>query len=46
MREGRRGADRLRAVLADPPRYLNLLALLRVACELAATVLVTVACST
>ena len=42
-REGRRGAGRLREVLADPARYLNLLTLLRVACELVATVLVTVA---
>jgi CBS domain containing-hemolysin-like protein len=42
-REGRRGAGRLREVLADPARYLNLLTLLRVTCELVATVLVTVA---
>ena len=42
-REGRRGAARLRQVLDDPARYLNLLTLLRVAAELVATVLVTVA---
>ena len=42
-REGRRGAGRLREVLQDPARYLNLLTLLRVTCELVATVLVTVA---
>ncbi|MGZ4596709.1 MAG: CNNM domain-containing protein, partial [Actinomycetes bacterium] len=43
-REGRRGAKRLQQVVADPARYLNLLTLLRVACELGATVLVTVVC--
>jgi len=42
-REGRRGANRLRHILDDPARYLNLLTLLRVAAELLATVLVTVA---
>ena len=42
-RQGRRGAHRLRQVLDDPARYLNLLTLLRVAAELVATVLVTVA---
>ncbi|MDQ1626867.1 MAG: magnesium and cobalt exporter, family [Actinomycetota bacterium] len=41
-RQGRRGAHRLQQVVADPARYLNLLTLLRVACELVATVLVTV----
>ncbi|MGH3320594.1 MAG: hemolysin family protein [Streptosporangiaceae bacterium] len=40
--DGRRGADRLAHVLADPARYLNLVLLLRIVCELAATVLVTV----
>ncbi len=40
QREGRRGAASLLAVAADKPRYTNLLLLLRVACELAATVLV------
>jgi CBS domain containing-hemolysin-like protein len=43
-RAGRRGAGRLQQVVADPARYLNLLTLLRVACELVATVLVTVVC--
>jgi magnesium and cobalt exporter, CNNM family len=43
VKEGRRGADRLQQVLADPARYLNLLTLLRVTAELVATVLVTVA---
>ena len=43
-RQGRRGAARLQQVLADPARYLNVLTLLRVACELVATVLVTVVC--
>jgi CBS domain containing-hemolysin-like protein len=43
-REGRRGAARLQQVVADPARYLNVLTLLRVACELVATVLVTVVC--
>ena len=42
-REGRPGANRLRHILDDPARYLNLLTLLRVAAELLATVLVTVA---
>jgi CBS domain containing-hemolysin-like protein len=42
-REGRRGARRLQQVLADPAPYLNLLTLIRVSCELVATVLVTVA---
>ncbi|MCY7373763.1 MAG: hemolysin family protein [Spirochaetaceae bacterium] len=42
-REGRRGAGRLQQVLADAARYLNLLTLLRVSCELVATVLVAVA---
>jgi CBS domain containing-hemolysin-like protein len=41
-RQGRRGAAPLQQVVADPARYLNLLTLLRVACELVATVLVTV----
>jgi CBS domain containing-hemolysin-like protein len=43
-RQGRRGAARLQLVVADPARYLNVLTLLRVACELVATVLVTVVC--
>ena len=32
-RAGRRGAARLQQVVADPARYLNVLTLLRVACE-------------
>ncbi|MCI0688936.1 MAG: hemolysin family protein [Sporichthyaceae bacterium] len=40
--EGRTGATRLLAVVDDPPRYLNLALLLRVAAELTAAVLVTV----
>jgi CBS domain containing-hemolysin-like protein len=43
-RHGRRGAARLQLVLADPARYLNVLTLLRVACEMVATVLVAVVC--
>jgi CBS domain containing-hemolysin-like protein len=39
-REGRRGAVRLRAVLADTARYVNLLTLLRVVGELVATAFV------
>ncbi|SNT06870.1 Hemolysin, contains CBS domains [Streptosporangium subroseum] len=41
VRDGRRGAVRLQAIVADPPRYLNLLLLLRLSCELLATVIVT-----
>ncbi|TDD51330.1 HlyC/CorC family transporter [Nonomuraea terrae] len=40
-REARRGAARLRAIVTDPPRYLNLLLLLRLSCELVATVIAT-----
>ncbi|MGR6922484.1 hemolysin family protein [[Actinomadura] parvosata] len=40
-REGRRGAARLQAIVTDPPRYLNLLLLLRLSCELVATVIAT-----
>src|SRR5262245_40860477 len=43
-REDGRRARRLAEVVADPPRYLNLVLLLRVSCELAATVIVTVVC--
>jgi CBS domain containing-hemolysin-like protein len=43
-RQGRRGAARLQQVVADPARYLNVLTLLRVACEMVATVLVAVVC--
>ncbi|WP_084965072.1 hemolysin family protein [Thermoactinospora rubra] len=39
VREGRRGAGRLQAIVTDPPRYLNLLLLLRLSCELVATVI-------
>jgi CBS domain containing-hemolysin-like protein len=42
VREERPGALRLQKVLSEPPRYLNLLLLLRVACEIAAVSLVTV----
>ena len=37
----RRGARRLQAIVAEPPRYLNLLMLLRLSCELVATVIAT-----
>ncbi|TDE29633.1 HlyC/CorC family transporter [Nonomuraea mesophila] len=40
-RESRRGAARLQAIVTDPPRYLNLLLLLRLSCELVATVIAT-----
>ncbi len=40
-REGLRGASTLAAVIADRPRHTNLLLLLRIACELGATTLVT-----
>ena len=42
LREGRRGARTLRTVVADRARYTNLLLLLRVICEVTATVLVTI----
>jgi CBS domain containing-hemolysin-like protein len=41
VRQGRRGAERLAVVAADPTRYLNLALLVRVACEVASGVLVT-----
>ncbi len=41
VREDRRGAARLQAIVTDPPRYLNLLLLLRLSCELVATVIAT-----
>jgi CBS domain containing-hemolysin-like protein len=44
LRSGQAGAGHLLAVLSDRPRHVNLLLLLRLSCELAATVLVTVAC--
>jgi CBS domain containing-hemolysin-like protein len=43
VRAGRTGARQLAMVVADRPRHVNLLLLLQLACELAATVLVTVA---
>ncbi|WP_440898936.1 hemolysin family protein [Actinosynnema sp.] len=42
LRQGRPGAKQLMMVLGDRPRHVNLLLLLRLGCELAATVLVTV----
>jgi CBS domain containing-hemolysin-like protein len=42
VREERRGARTLRVVVADRARYTNLLLLLRVTCEVTATVLVTI----
>jgi CBS domain containing-hemolysin-like protein len=45
MRSGRTGARQLLAVVSERPRHINLLLLLRLGCELAATVLVTVACT-
>jgi CBS domain containing-hemolysin-like protein len=42
VRDGRRGADRVQRLLADPPHYLNVLLLLRVAAEMTATVFVAV----
>lgn len=42
LREQRRGARPLRAIVTDRARYTNLLLLLRVTCELTATVLVTI----
>ncbi|MBK5308252.1 MAG: HlyC/CorC family transporter [Frankiaceae bacterium] len=44
VREGRPGSARLQAVMADPPRSLNLLLLLRMICELAATGIVVAYC--
>ncbi|MCX2731599.1 hemolysin family protein [Saccharopolyspora sp. NFXS83] len=43
LRENRGGARQLALVLDDRPRHVNLLILLRLACELGATVLVAVA---
>jgi CBS domain containing-hemolysin-like protein len=42
VREGTRGATSLAVILADRARYTNLLLLLRVSCEVSATVLVTI----
>ncbi|MFJ2115772.1 MULTISPECIES: hemolysin family protein [unclassified Streptomyces] len=44
VRSGRRGAQKLEQVAADPTRYLNVALLVRVACEMAAGVLVTYVC--
>lgn len=44
VRSGATGARQLLAVVSERPRHINLLLLLRLSCELAATVLVTVAC--
>ncbi|MEU9864063.1 hemolysin family protein [Streptomyces sp. NPDC047971] len=44
VRSGRRGAEKLAQVAADPTRYLNVALLVRVSCEMAAGVLVTYAC--
>ena len=42
LREERKGAKALRTIVNDRARYTNLLLLLRVTCELTATVLVTI----
>ena len=42
VRDGRRGAEALRRVVAEPPRYLNLVLLLRVVGEMTAAVMVAV----
>jgi CBS domain containing-hemolysin-like protein len=44
VRQRRRAAGRLQAVVSDPPRYLNVLLLLRTLCEITATVLVSLVC--
>jgi CBS domain containing-hemolysin-like protein len=44
VRSGRRGAQKLEQVAAEPTRYLNVALLVRVACEMAAGVLVTYVC--
>jgi CBS domain containing-hemolysin-like protein len=44
LRDGRRGASALAELVRDPARYLNVLAFLRIACELVATVLVVLVC--
>jgi CBS domain containing-hemolysin-like protein len=41
VREGRRGSERLKQVVADPARYLNVALFLRTAAEIVAVVLVT-----
>ena len=42
VREGRRGAKPLRLIVTDRARYTNLLLMLRLSCELTATVLATI----
>jgi CBS domain containing-hemolysin-like protein len=42
VRNGRRGSGKLLAVASDPVRYLNVALLVRVGCEMAAAVLITV----
>lgn len=44
LRERRTGANALLAVVSERPRHVNLLLLLRLVCELTATVFVTVVC--
>ncbi|WP_274558267.1 hemolysin family protein [Streptomyces spiramyceticus] len=44
VRSGRRGSAKLAQVASDPTRYLNVALLMRVACEMAAGVLVTYVC--
>ena len=44
VRNGRRGAGGMLTVAAEPIRYLNLATLIRVTCEMASAVLVTVVC--
>ncbi|MDX3849395.1 hemolysin family protein [Streptomyces sp. AK02-01A] len=44
VRSGRRGAAKLAQIASDPTRYLNVALLVRVACEMAAGVLVTYVC--
>ncbi|WP_084467605.1 hemolysin family protein [Actinokineospora inagensis] len=45
VRAGRAGARQLLAVVSERPRHINLLLLLRLGCELAATVMVTFVCA-
>src|SRR3954469_4305621 len=45
VRDDGRPARMLAEVVADPPRYLNLVLLLRVSCGLAATVIVASVCT-
>ncbi|POM24327.1 Magnesium and cobalt efflux protein CorC [Actinomadura rubteroloni] len=44
VREGRRGADRLAEVVGDPAPYLNMFLLMRIGCEVVATVAVADLC--